>query len=158
MTQTSQRAAFDFLHGHWQVQHRRLAERLVGSTTWIEFAGTCTAMPLLDGSANIDDNLLELPSGPYRAATLRAHDAATDGWSIWWLDGRTPTHLDPPLVGRFVDGVGTFFADDVLAGRAIRVRFLWTVVAPATPRWEQAFSTDGGASWETNWVMRFARA
>jgi hypothetical protein len=27
-----------------------------------------------------------------------------------------------------------------------------------TPRWEQAFSEDGGETWETNWVMDFARA
>jgi hypothetical protein len=24
-------------------------------------------------------------------------------------------------------------------------------------RWEQAFSDDGGATWETNWTMDFAR-
>lgn len=157
MPHPPQRSAFDFFHGRWHVQHRRLAERLVGSTSWLEFTGTCDVAPLLDGAANIDDNVLDLPAGAYRAATLRAYDAATDAWAIWWLDGRTPTHLDPPLVGRFVDGIGTFFADDALAGRPIRVRFTWTATEPDRPRWEQAFSTDGGATWETNWMMSFTR-
>jgi hypothetical protein len=157
MTHPPQRSAFDFFHGRWRVQHRRLAERLVGSTSWLEFTGTCDVAPLLDGAANIDDNVLDLPGGAYRAATLRAYDPATDAWSIWWLDGRTPTHLDPPLVGRFVDGIGTFFADDALAGRPIRVRFTWTATEPDRPRWEQAFSTDGGSTWETNWRMSFTR-
>ena len=151
-------ADFDFLVGRWLVRHRRLTSRLTGCTTWDEFAGTCTAHPLLGGLANVDDNVLELPSGRYRAATLRAYDPAQARWSIWWLDGRTPGHLDPPVVGGFVDGVGTFYADDTLAGRPIRVRFSWTVTDPTAPRWAQAFSADGGATWETNWHMDFVRA
>ena len=39
----------------------------------------------------------------------------------WWLDGRNPGALDVPVVGRFADGVGTFFAEDTIDGRAIRV-------------------------------------
>jgi hypothetical protein len=60
--------------------------------------------------------------------------------------------------GAFRDGVGTFYADDTFAGRPIKVRFTWSAVAPATPHWEQAFSADGGATWETNWEMDFRRA
>ena len=68
-------------------------------------------------------------------------------------------HVHPLLgLGRFEDGVGTFYADDRLAGKPIRVRFLWTLPKPGQPRWEQAFSPDGGKSWETNWVMDFTRA
>ena len=37
----------------------------------------------------------------------------------------------------------------------IRVRFIWSGVTTPTPRWEQAFSDDGGETWETNWVMDF---
>ena len=68
---------FDFLFGRWRVAHRRLDARLAGCTTWTEFAGTCATWPLLGGRGNIDDNVLELPSGTYRAATLRSYDAAS---------------------------------------------------------------------------------
>jgi hypothetical protein len=149
---------FDFLLGHWQVEHRRLRERLCGCTDWDTFGGSCSAQAILGGGGNVDDNLLHLPGGHYRAATLRTHDAATGRWSIWWLDARQPHRLDVPVVGAFEHGVGRFFAHDVLDGRAIRVRFLWTDTHTPSPHWEQAFSADGGASWEVNWTMRFHRS
>lgn len=148
---------FDFFFGRWRVEHRRLDARLAGCTTWTEFAGRCTVWPLLGGLGNLDDNVLELPTGPYRAATLRSYDLATDQWSIWWLDSRNPHHLDPPVVGRFRDGLGRFECDDTFDGRPIRVRFSWSAVDPTRPTWEQAFSPDGGATWEVNWQMRFTR-
>jgi hypothetical protein len=150
-------ADFDFLHGQWQVRHRRLRQRLAGCQDWDQFEGRCQAWPLLGGAGNVDDNVLELPGGTYRAATLRTFDAQTGQWSIWWIDGRNPQQLDVPVRGRFVDGVGEFFAEDELAGRPIRVRFRWTRLDAETARWEQAFSPDGGASWETNWEMDFLR-
>jgi hypothetical protein len=149
---------FDFLAGHWTVRHRRLKERLAGCTDWEEFPGTCHMRPMLAGQANVDDNVLELPSGTYRAVTLRAYDPETQTWSIWWLDSREPHDIGVPVVGAFADGTGTFFADDVLNGQPIRVRFLWSDITPASARWQQAFSNDGGATWETNWVMVFERA
>ncbi len=148
---------FDFLPGRWHVRHRRLKARLAGSNDWEAFDGTTTAWPLLGGAGNVDDNVLDLPSGPYRAISLRSYDPAADAWSIWWLDGRNPAHLDPPVVGGFRDGIGTFVGEDTFDGRPIRVRFRWTDITPTTCRWEQAFSADAGASWEVNWVMEFDR-
>lgn len=148
---------FDFFIGSWQVAHRRLKHRLAGCSEWIGFSGACVTRHTLGGFGNVDDNLLELPEGSYRAITLRSFDPDSGHWSIWWLDGRNPTRLDVPVVGRFVDGVGSFFAEDTFEGRPIRVRFLWTVPRPDGPRWEQAFSLDAGATWETNWVMDFSR-
>ena len=72
-------------------------------------------------------------------------------------DGRAPHQLDVPVVGSFSDGVGIFYADDTLDGRPIRIRFTWRATDPDNPRWEQAFSADHGASWETNWTMDFSR-
>jgi len=148
---------FDFLVGHWTVRHRRLKARLARCIEWEEFGGTCSLRPLLDGQANVDDNVLDMPSGTYRAASIRAYDPATRQWSIWWLDSRQPHDFGTPVVGAFKDGTGTFFADDVLNGQPIRVRFLWTDITPSSARWQQAFSNDGGATWETNWIMDFQR-
>src|SRR6188768_3082824 len=96
---------FDFYMGTWWVRHRRLKERLAGSDEWEEFEGTSRAWPLLDGAGNVDDNVLELPGGTYRAISLRTYDPWSEKWSIWWLDGRTPDRLDPPVVGDFRGGV-----------------------------------------------------
>jgi hypothetical protein len=148
---------FDFFIGHWRVAHSRLQERLVNSKVWVDFEGTSYMQKILGGMGNIDDNMLHLPYGPYRAVTLRTFDAGKEQWSIWWLDGRYPGQLDVPVVGRFENGVGTFYADDNFNGKPIRVRFLWTQLGPDQPHWEQAFSADEGACWETNWVMDFTR-
>jgi len=151
------RSDFDFVHGRWAVSHRRLRKRLADDTNWDVFGGTCDVRALLGGLGNVDDNVIELPGGAYRAATVRTFDPATGQWSIWWIDGRNPLVIDVPMRGTFEDGVGTFFCVDVFEGRPIRVRFLWSRITENSARWEQAFSADGGDSWETNWIMEFAR-
>jgi hypothetical protein len=147
---------FDFLVGSWTVRHRRLKARLAGCTEWETFNGTSTLWQTLGGAGTVDDNVIELPSGPYRAVSIRAFNPQTRQWSIWWLDARSP-QIDSPVRGGFKDGVGTFLADEMFNGRAIKVRFQWSAVTPVSARWEQAFSPDGGATWETNWEMDFTR-
>ena len=148
---------FDFLVGSWTVQHRRLKHRLARSNEWETFSGTCRAWLVLAGKGNVDDNLLEAPTGTYRALTLRAFDPQTNSWSIWWLDNRHPHQLDVPVVGKFDDGVGTFIANDTFNGRPIVERFIWSDITPNSAKWQQAFSDDGGKTWETNWTMEFHR-
>ena len=148
---------FDLRVGDWQVHHRLLKERLAGSHEWEEFDGTQTVWPLMDGFANADDNFFNKPSGAYRGVSLRAYDPQTGLWAIWWLDGRNPHHIDPPVIGGFEDGVGTFVGEDTFNGIPILVRFRWSDITPTTCRWEQAFSTDQGETWEVNWVMESTR-
>lgn len=147
---------FDFFNGRWRVAHRRLRRRLVNDTHWDEFGGVCENRPVIGGLGNIDDNFIELPDGDYRAVTLRLFAPQTRQWSIWWVDGRS-MQLGVPVHGGFVNGVGTFFGDDTLNGKAIRVQFTWSEITAQSARWQQAFSGDGGGTWEPNWTMRFTR-
>ncbi|MGL5448681.1 MAG: DUF1579 domain-containing protein [Rhabdaerophilum sp.] len=149
---------FDFEFGYWNVRHRRLKERLAGCEEWEEFGGTCTARPILGGNGNFEENEIDFPGGAYRAIALRALDVQTGKWAIWWLDERHPHALDVPVIGNFEGDVGTFLARDTLRGQPIIVRFQWFKLDADQPRWEQAFSPDDGATWETNWVMHFQRA
>lgn len=148
---------FDFLAGRWSVAHRRLRRRLVGDTVWEEFGGECESRPIIGGLGNVDDYVIDLPAGRYRAAALRVFDPAAGRWSIWWVDGRTAC-LEPPVHGRFAAGVGTFTGADAVDGRPILVRFIWSEITARSARWDQAFSADAGVTWEANWTMRFARA
>ena len=148
---------FDFFFGSWRIHHHQLKKRLAGCNEWQDFAGACITRPTLGGQGNMDDNVIEAPGGTYRAVTMRAFDPETQKWAIWWLDGRTPHTLDVPMLGSFADGVGTFLADDVFESKPIKVRFLWSRITHKSCRWEQAYSPDGGASWETNWLMDFTR-
>lgn len=150
------RGDFDFLAGRWAVTHRRLRRRLAGDADWEVFGGAAESRPIIGGLGNIDDNILELPAGTYRAATVRLFEPRAGTWSIWWVDSRA-MRLEPPVRGGFGNGIGTFTGDDRLAGRPIRVRFIWSEITATSARWEQAFSADGGAAWETNWIMEFRR-
>jgi hypothetical protein len=147
---------FDFLIGEWQVRHRRLKRRLAGDTEWIEFDGPGSVRKILDGLGNIDEYRINLPAGAYTGGTVRLFNPSTELWSLYWMDSRNPG-FDPPMVGRFTGGKGIFFGDDHDEGRPIRVRFFWLPMTPTRCRWEQAFSVDGGATWETNWTMDFSR-
>lgn len=148
---------WDWLIGSWNVRHHRLNGRLIGSTDWAEFDGTCTMVPTLNGFGNMDDNWLDLPTGAYRAMGVRAFNPTTRQWSIWWFDERSQT-IDPPVRGGFTNGVGRLEGDDTHNGIPVRVYFQWSDITANSARWEQAFSTDGGATWEVNWRMRFTRA
>ena len=147
---------FDFLLGKCNVRNRRLAERLAGSDDWDEFPAHVACRPLPAGLGN-EDVFCTAYGGGFVGMSFRLFDPGTGLWSIYWADSRRPGLLDPPVRGSFSGGVGIFEGDDTLRGRPIRVRFTWSGAATPTPRWEQAFSGDGGATWETNWIMDFTR-
>jgi hypothetical protein len=148
---------WDWLVGNWDVWHRRLKKRLANNDDWEEFAGKSAFWHTLGGLGNLDDNLLYIPSGTYRAISLRAFDPATRTWAIWWLDGRTAGQLDPPVIGGFTGDEGEFVGKDTYEGRPVIVRFRWHEVHGKRPHWDQAFSPDNGTTWETNWRNYFTR-
>ena len=147
---------FDFLVGRWRGAHSRLKVRLAGNNDWESFGGTCAMRQILSGQGNIDENVLDLPSGRYEGVGLRLFDPKARTWSIWWIDSRDPAIVSP-VTGRFQSGVGEFFSDDVLRGMPVRVRYRWSDISAASCHWEQALSVDGEKTWETNWLMRFSR-
>ena len=146
---------FDFFLRDWKVHNRRLRHRLAGSDQWDEFPATVAARPLLDGLGNEDEFRTDYDGG-FIGMSFRFFDPETRHWSIYWADSRRCGVLDPPVFGSISGDGGVFEGDDTFEGRPIRVRFTWSRVTTGSPRWEQAFSDDGGETWETNWVMEFA--
>jgi hypothetical protein len=149
---------FDFLHGSWTIRNRRLRHPLTGSTEWYEFDGKSSELPLWDGQANLEQYEATLPDGkPLRGLALRLYDPNMRRWTIHWSNAINGT-LDAPMIGSFdEEGIGTFYGYEDYQDRRIFVRFYWTATGAATARWEQAFSVDGGSTWETNWIMEFER-
>ncbi|MET7656007.1 MULTISPECIES: hypothetical protein [unclassified Streptomyces] len=167
---------FDFLHGAWEVRHRRRTDFLDPDSDWEEFPSTAHCRPLFDGAANIDE--IDMPHLGAKGLTLRLFDRESGQWSLNWsssLSGR----LFPPMIGGFgtADGSdgphedrgddhhdsragrrhGEFYGDDTHDGKDVRARFVWSGVRDTSARWEQAFSRDGGETWLTNWIMDFTR-
>jgi hypothetical protein len=152
-TSTLENTDFDFLAGEWTVVNRRLRKALADSTEWYEFPATLSFRHMIGGIANVDELLA--PEQGMNGLTLRTFDIERQEWSIFWVNQKNG-RMDVPVVGRFVDGVGAFIGPDVFEGTPITVRYLWDTTGPA-PHWEQAFSTDGGETWETNWTSDFTR-
>ena len=155
-TENDGRNDFDFLIGTWKVHHRSLKARLKGSKEWGEFEGEMTCRKILNGLGNLDENFIYWNTGPVQAITLRLFNPASREWSIYWSTDRTGI-LDIPMIGGFKDGIGKFYSQEVFEGRHIYNRFIWSKITATSCQWEQAFSIDGGKSWETNWIMEFER-
>lgn len=147
---------FDFFIGTWRVRNRRLKERMKGCTSWEEFEATCIARHIWEGLANTDEFYAEGPSGPIRGMTLRLYNPKSQQWSLFWANSANGI-LEQPMIGGFENGRGEFFDQEMFDGKSIFVRYLWSDITKDSCRWEQAFSGDGGKTWETNWIMEFTR-
>lgn len=148
------RRDFHFLYGRWAVEHRRLKTRGVGADDWDAFAGTSFTQGLMGGLCNVEEN--DVPDRGFQGVAMRTFDPEARRWAIYWvssLDGR----LQPPVFGRFEDGIGLFHGDDVDGDRPVKVVYRWDRITSASAHWSQAFSYDGGETWETNWTMAFTR-
>jgi hypothetical protein len=145
---------FDFLAGTWDVANRWLADFLDPGSAWEEFPGISRASRHFDGGASFDE--IDFPTKGFSGLTLRVYNPDTKQWSLYWASKRTGT-LFPPVVGSFTDGIGEFYGDDTYNDTPIRARFRWSDVDSGSPRWEQAFSADGGQTWVDNWSMEFTR-
>jgi hypothetical protein len=143
-----------FLVGRWRAHNRRRT----AAGTWEEFESSLHNWTVLGGLGNVGDNVFHAPGGAYRGMSVRAFDADRKVWRSWWLDGRNPSRIDAPNSGTFVDGTGTLLGESEQGGRKILSRSRWTRTESATPRWEQASSSDGGTTWEPNWFADFERA
>ncbi len=145
---------FEFLRGHWYVRNQRLLRPLQDATQWTHSRGSLIGVALLEGLGNYDE-LRSDESGPL-GISIRFYNKQTRQWADYWIAHRDGV-MQAAVFGAFDDGVGIFFGDDTLAGKPIRIRQLWSAADSATPRWEQAYSMDGGKTWETNWIMDFSR-
>lgn len=151
MTDSGQHA-FDWEFGTWRTSVQVLAEPLSDTEDqWLKFEGTSVVKPLMDGAANVVELRLSGPAGQVKGLNVRLFEPQAQRWSSTFANLRDGM-LTPSVHGSFHDGVGTFYGDDELDGRAIKVRFIIERQGPDRARFTQAFSDDAGVTWETNWV------
>jgi hypothetical protein len=150
---------FDFLLGNWKAHVRRLPDRLVGSTTWLEYDGISNHKKLLNTDANFEEFEVDNPKQHLhiKAQTLRLYNPESHQWSIYTLDLDKGVLGLPPVVGQFTGNRGEFYDQEEYKGRAILVRYVWLNISPKSARMEQSFSPDGGKTWETNWICELTR-
>lgn len=142
---------FDFEIGSWNTHLRRLQNPLSGSTTWIDYNGTTAVRKVWDGRANLVELSVEGPAGHLDVLSLRMYNPQSRQWSLNSANARSG-QLGVPSVGEFRNGRGEFYSYEDFNGRMVLVRFVITVPTPDSAHFEQAFSLDGGKSWEVNWI------
>ena len=147
---------FDFEIGSWKTHVKRLVKPLTGSTTWAEYDGTSVVRKIWNGRANLVELDMSGPSGRIEALSLRLYNPESKQWSLNFSSSASGT-LSTPTIGEFKNGRGEFYDQETLNGRAIFVRFIITCSNADTCHFEQAFSDDGGKTWEVNWIAEDRR-
>ena len=145
---------FDFEVGSWKAHVKVLSNRLSHSTDWEEFSGTAVTrtLPMFEGWNESELQVDSLTSGKHSALLgVRLYNPSTHQWAIYGANIKNGI-FDPPMIGGFQNDRGEFYAQDTLEGRPIFVRFIWQIIDSTHAHLEQAFSDDGGKTWETNWI------
>jgi hypothetical protein len=148
---------FDFNFGTWKTHISRRLHPLTGSTTWTEYDGMSVVSKVWNGRASIFELEADGPAGHIEGVGLRLYNPESRQWNLNWTNS-SQGMLTQPMIGEFKDGRGEFFDQENFNGRSILARNGFSDITPTSARFEQAFSADGGKTWETNWIMTFTRA
>lgn len=147
---------FDWELGTWKTRLKRRLRPLTGSNEWVEYEGTTVVRKVWGGRANLVELDVNGPAGHIEGLSLRLYNPESRQWSLNFANSASGT-LTVPTVGEFKQGRGEFQARETLNGRAILVRFVISDITPDSCRFEQAFSEDGGETWEVNWIATDTR-
>ena len=143
---------FDFEHGRWNTTLRRRLHPLSGSDVWADYTGTTIVTPASGGRANLVDLDVSGPQGRLQGLSLRLFDTTQKRWTLNFANAASGT-LVPPMTGGFGGGKrGVFYSTETFEGHSVLVRFVIESTGADSCRFEQAFSADGGVTWETNWI------
>lgn len=147
---------FDFDRGTWTTHSSRLLHPLTGSKEWVEMDGTTVVSKVWDGHANLAEFVADGPAGHLELLSLRTYSPKA---GQWYLNFATPGvgTLGIPGVGEFRNGRGDFYDQEIIGEKAVLVRFSIWSTSPDRAQSEQAFSADGGKTWEVNWINRYTR-
>ena len=148
---------FDFHLGAWKTHIRSLQHPLTGSTTWVEYRGTLVARKVWDGRAQLEELRAEGSGRRIEDLLLFLYNPQTRQWSLNPAASNEGV-MGPRLIGEFRNGRGEFYSQEpALQGRSVLVRQVWSDITPTSHHFEQAFSSDGGRTWEPNFVATLTR-
>jgi hypothetical protein len=147
---------FDFEFGTWKVHISRLLHPLTGSHAWAEYDGLSVDHKVWNGRGNFVELEADGPAGHLELLSVRLYNPQSHQWSLWPASSRSG-ELGQPSVGGFSNGRGEFYDQEDYDGRAIFVRFVVSDITADSCRFEQAFSEDGGKTWEVNWITTAKR-
>lgn len=147
---------FDFKFGTWKTHIKLLPKPLEGSKDWVELNGTVNVRKVWNGRAYLEEIEADGPTGHFEGLTLFLYNPKSHQWSMNFSTSSDGT-IGTPGVGKFENGRGEFYNQETFAGRSIFVRFIWSDITSDTHHVEQSYSSDGGKTWEPNFVADLTR-
>lgn len=147
---------FDFDLGRWKMHFSRLMHPLSGANDWIDMDGVTINTPVWGGRGNLAEVVTDGPTGRLELLALRLYDPVAREWNTYFATSRVGV-LGTPSVGVFTNGRGEFYDQERIGDRTVQVRFVIYPTSPNSVHSEQAFSDDGGKTWETNWKTDYTR-
>jgi hypothetical protein len=150
---------FDFLVGSWKIHLKRRVRPLTGSNEWVEFDGSVVCRKIWAGGGEVEEFNVNSPEKNLfiQGLAVRLYNPKTRQWTIYWANSKNGAMDPESQVGQFKDGHGEFYGKDSVDGKAVYVRWVWSNTTTAAPHFEQAFSADGGRTWEVNWITEQTR-
>lgn len=142
---------FDFNMGHWNTRIRAVIDPLSAPNVWSSLQGTHTVYRLWDDWADIGQLEVDGPSGHLEDLALRLYDRKSQQWRVYFANSGSGT-LDPPMVGGFENGIGTFVFLDEMEGKTVLVRNIWSGITTSSCHQDWALSADGGKTWVPTFV------
>ena len=147
---------FDFEIGTWKTHVSRLLHPLTGSNDWGQYDGTSVVRKVWNGRANLVELEADGPAGHLELASFRLYNPESHQWSLNVASSRGGS-FGVATIGEFKNGRAEFYDQETFNDRAILVRFVISGITANSCHFEQAFSDDGGKTWEVNWIADDAR-
>jgi hypothetical protein len=142
---------FDFNIGRWKTRIRAVLKPLSAPAVWSDLQGTHVVYRVWDDWADLGQLQVDGPGGHLEFLALRMYDRRTHQWRVYFANSDSGT-LEPPMVGEFRNGVGTFVFLGETEGRTVLVRNVWSGITSRSCHQDWAISADGGRTWVPTWV------
>jgi hypothetical protein len=151
---------FDFLIGSWKIHLKKRLRPLSGSNEWVEFDGTVVCRTIWNGLAEVEEFNVDSPVKNIfiKGVAVRLYNPKTQQWTIYWANSKNGAFDPQSQSGQFTNGRGEFYGQDTVDGKTIYVRWIWSNTTSPAPHFEQAYSADGGRTWEVNWITEQTRS
>lgn len=147
---------FDFNFGRWRTEITRVLNPLDGGTERTTMVGTVTVREVWGGKAQLEEIEASGPKGHFQGTTLFLYDPTAHQWSQTFASS-SGGGLNKPTIGEFKDGRGELFATDIVKGRNVLLRGVWSDIKPDSHTYEEDLSDDGGRTWKPAFVAHLTR-
>jgi hypothetical protein len=147
---------FDFSTGKWRTHISQLIHPLSHSNDWVKLEGEETTRSIGGGKGFLEEIEVVNASGHFNGINLYLYNPKTGQWSQTFTNLSTGVP-ENPKIGEFKDGTAELYSTKAFNERTVLVRGKWSNITTNTHTYEEAFSEDGGKTWETNFIANGER-